>query len=210
MKVIVLILLIAVLAVAGLRFAGPLGNVLQGLRGTDAGFESTPELADAAERKLECLSSGECGEAALSGPELQSLLDYRYTQVMPAFIDSTRIELSDDRLRVRGRIASERLPTVRGIGNPSAVLPDTADVSVTGHLVPLANGRVGFVIDEVHASRIPLPSRMVPGILRGIGRTEEPGLPDNALGVPLPFGATSAVVRGDSIYLRGRSAPAGE
>jgi hypothetical protein len=28
--------------------------------------------------------------------------------------------------------------------------------------------------------------------------------------VPLPFGATSAVVRGDSIYLRGRPAPAGE
>jgi hypothetical protein len=211
MRIIVLVLLIAVLAVAGLRFAGPIQHALAGLRGDRGGGTlSTPALADAAERKLECLSTGECAEAGLSSGELQSLIHYRYARVLPAFIDSTRIDVVGDRVRVRGRIASDRLPRFRGIGDPGAILPDTSEVAVSGHLVPLAAGRVGFVIDQVHASRIPVPDRLVPGLLRGIGRAPEPGLPDNGVALPLPFGAAEAFVRGDSVFLRGRPALPGE
>jgi hypothetical protein len=209
MSRIVLVLFVIVVAVAAWRFHGPLTDALDRLRGGDfdSAGEATPAMADAAERKLECLSEGTCAEVALSALELQSLLQFRYTQLLPAFIDSARIDLSDDRMRLRGRIPAERLPVVRGL-DPSAILPDTAELFVQGRLEPLQPGRVGFVIDQVNAARVPLPGGMVPPLLRSVGRADEPGLPDNGIGLPLPYGATSAYLRGDSIHLRGRTAPA--
>jgi hypothetical protein len=209
MSRIVLVLFVVVLAVAAWRFQVPLSDAIDRLRGGgfDTAGEATPALADAAEQKLACLGEGTCEEVALSALELQSLLQFRYAQLLPAFIDSARIDLSDDRLRLRGRIPAERLPVVRGL-DPSAILPDTAELSVQGHLEPLQPGRVGFVIDQVNAARVPLPGGMVPPLLRSVGRADEPGLPENGIGLTLPYGATGAYLRGDSIFLRGRTAQA--
>jgi hypothetical protein len=46
---------------------------------------------------------------------------------------------------------------------------------------------------------------LVAGALRKLGRNDEPGLPDDALAIPLPPGADAAYVRGDSlIFLSNR------
>jgi hypothetical protein len=167
--------------------------------------EPSAELADRAHAKLTALADGSIPRTALSELELQSLLLFRYEQLLPAFADSPRVELEGDRLRLRIRVPTDRLPRIDALGEAMALLPDTADVAVRGQLLPLPSGRIAFAIDDVHASRIPLPDRIIGPALERLGRRDEPGLPADAVALPLPPGATAAYVRGDSLVLLGRS-----
>jgi hypothetical protein len=203
MKRIVLALFLAVVGLAAWQFRGPLlSAILEWRSGRVAAEPPTPELAAAADGKLAALAGGEREIIALSGTELQSLLMFQYAQVLPAFVDSPRIEIRNDRLRVRGRVSVDRLSAIRELGNAARFLPDTTELAVAGQLLPLGDGRIALGIDEISASRIPLPRRIVPSVLRQLGRVDEPGLPEDALALPLPNGATTAYLRGDSLYLR--------
>ena len=202
-RIIVLVLVLALLAGAWL-YRDRLGSAWRELRGAPETpvLLPSPELADAAERKLESLSRGE--RVALSEVELQSLLRYRYAGVLPGFVDSTRVELDGDRLRLGARVPIDRLPSVAELGQAAAILPDTSELTLTGSLLPLPNDRVALAIDQVTVARIPLPRRLVPAALNRLGRRDEPGLPSDAIPLPLPSGATSAYIRGDSLVLVGR------
>jgi hypothetical protein len=172
------------------------------LRGTQPQEQvASPELADQAQRKLEELRDGTRSYAALSAIELESLLTYRYPGVLPGFLDSPAVELQGDRMRLRARVPVDKLPDVQGLGPAAAFLPDTTELTVSGRILPLQPGRVAFAIDDVSAQRFPLPRRLVPGALERLGRRDEPGLPPDAMALPLPPGATSAYVRRDSLVL---------
>ena len=159
----------------------------------------SPELAEIADEKLAGLKSGEAQNVALSENELQSLLQYKYKQILPAFVDSPRVELDNGKIIVQARVPVDRLPQLSELGEAAAFLPDTTEVGVTGQLLPLRDGRVALAVDQVRAARIPLPKRLVAGALRKLGRKDEPGLPADALAVPLPPGVDAAYVRGDSL-----------
>jgi hypothetical protein len=167
----------------------------------------TPELADRAEEKLAALASGDHARVSLTEPELQSLLRYRYAELLPAFIDSPRVEIDGSRLRLRGRLPVDKLPSVSEFGDLAALLPDTTDFAVTGQLLPLDSGRVALAVDEASAESIPLPRRLIAGALSRLGRTDEPGLPADALAVPLPPGAAAAYVRAGALVFLSRPAP---
>jgi hypothetical protein len=171
------------------------------LRGIEEPVQAVPsqQLADAAGDRLSDLRSGETNVVALSETELQSLLQYKYRQLLPAFVDSPRVELKDGKITVHARVPVERLPQLNELGEAAAFLPDTTELAVTGQILPLRDGRVALAVDQVRAARIPLPKRLVAGALRKLGRKDEPGLPADALAVPLPPGADAAYVRGDSL-----------
>jgi hypothetical protein len=172
------------------------------LRGTEPQVEvATPELADQAQRKLDELRDGTSTYVALSAVELESLLMYRYPGVLPGFLDAPAVELQGDRMRLRARVPVDKLPDVQGLGPAAAFLPDTTELTVSGRILPLQPGRVAFAIDDVSAQRFPLPRRLVPGALERLGRRDEPGLPAEAMALPLPPGVTSAYVRRDSLVL---------
>jgi hypothetical protein len=172
------------------------------LRGTGQAVPTaSPELAQIAEDKIEALRDGSRSSASLSAVELESLLLYRYQGVLPGFLGAPSIELQGDRLRLRARVPVDMLPDVDGLGPAAAFLPDTTELTIAGRLLPLQPGRVAFAIDDVSAQRFPLPRRLVPGALDRLGRRDEPGLPRDALALPLPAGAASAYVRGDSLVL---------
>lgn len=162
---------------------------------------ATPELAALAQAKLDDVEGGNVSRATFSGAELQSLLVYRYGGLLPAFVDSPRIALEGDLLRLRVRIPVARIPDADALGEITGLLPDTTELDVRGKLLPAEDGRVAFAVDNVSAHRIPLPRRLVPMALEALGRQEEPGLPPDAISIPLPPGATSAYVRADSLVL---------
>jgi hypothetical protein len=175
------------------------------LRGTEAQAQvASPELADLAERKLNELRDGTRSHVALSAVELESLLVYRYPGVLPSFLGAPGVELQGERMRLRARVPVDMLPDVDGLGPAAAFLPDTTELTVSGRLVPLQPGRVAFAIDDVSAQRFPLPRRLVPGALDRLGRRDEPGLPRDAMALPLPPGASTAYVRRDSLVLVGQ------
>lgn len=199
-----LLLLIVLIAVGGLAWLNRdrISDVVRGVGNTSAEAAApSEELADQAGQKLDDLESGREERVALSGEELQSLLQYRYPQLLPAFVDSPKIALEGDRIHVTARVPIESMPNLSELGDAAGFLPDTTEVGMTGSILPLGTGRVALAVDEVSASRIPLPDRLIPGALRRLGRKDEPGLPREALALPLPPGAASAYVRDDSLYL---------
>jgi hypothetical protein len=195
------LLLLLALAVFLLLNRGRVESAWRKVRGEEASVAALPsqQIAERAEDKLAQMKNGETEAIALSENELQSLLQYKYRQLLPAFVDSPRVQLENGKIIVQARVPVERLPQLNELGEAAAFLPDTTEVGVTGQILPLRNGRVALAVDQVRAARIPLPKRLVPGALRKLGRKDEPGLPSDALAIPLPMGADGAYVRGDSL-----------
>lgn len=192
--------LVCVIAVFAFLNRDRIRTAWNDLRGGEATVAvPSQELADRADRKLADLKSGTASQIAISELELQSLLIFKYRELLPAFVDSPKIELDDDRIHVTGRVPVDRLPSVNEIGQAANFLPDTAEIEVIGKLLPLDSRRAAMAVDRVSAARIPLPQRLVASALRKLGRKDEPGLPADALAVPLPPGANAAYVRGDSL-----------
>jgi hypothetical protein len=194
--------IIAVLLVAAFIYRERIQLAWHDLRGTQREVAvASPELADQAAAKLDELRDGTSGQVALSAIELESLLLYRYQGMLPGFLGTPAIEIQGDRLRLRARVPVDMLPHVDGLGEAAAFLPDTTELTVAGRLLPLQRGRVAFAIDDVSAQRFPLPRRLVPGALERLGRSDEPGLPRDAMALPLPPGVSAAYVRRDSLIL---------
>lgn len=204
-RLVVLVLLLALAAGAWL-YRDRLAALWRDARGTPdpPAVVPTAELAETAQAKLDALGSDGTDRIALSEVELQSLLTFRYAGLLPGFVDSARVELDEDRLRLRAQVPLDRLPSIAELGDAAAILPDTSEVTLTGTLLPLPGERVGLAIDQVTVARVPLPRRLVPAALGRLGRRDEPGLPADAIPLPLPAGATSAYIRGDSLVLIGR------
>lgn len=202
-RVLMLAVLLVALAAAWV-FREPIRRAWTDLRGGPALVEQPSEaLAVRAEDKLDGLRSGSARSASLSGREIESLLLFRYPGVLPAFLDSPRVELANDQLRLRARIPIDKLPRIQDL-ELAAFMPDTTELTIAGKLLPLDSGRVAFGVDQVSAARVPLPSRLVPAALERLGRRDEPGLPRDAIALPLPPGAAAAYVRRDSLVLLAR------
>ncbi|HEX7119321.1 MAG TPA: hypothetical protein VF212_11060 [Longimicrobiales bacterium] len=164
----------------------------------------SPALADSAQAKLASLSSRR-ERVALSQAEVQSLVQFRVAGYLPAYIVDPRITLEDDRLRVEARVPTAEFPRIDDLADVIGFLPDTTVVGATGKLIPLTGERVGLAVDELSAAHVPLPRGLIPTVLRRLGRTDAPGLPPDALALPLPAGAATAYIRGDSLIFLPRT-----
>lgn len=204
----VLLVLLVIVAAGAWFFRDRIVDAWHDLRGTaPVAVQPSEELADDAERKLDELRAGSAQSVSLSAVELESLLLYRYPGVLPGFLRDTDLELSGDQLQLRARIPIDKLPRVEGL-EVTAFMPDTTDVHVEGKLLPLDSGRVAFAVDRVSAASFPLPSRLVSPALERLGRRDEPGLPRDAIALPLPPGVAAAYIRRDSLVLLARPVPA--
>jgi hypothetical protein len=207
-KVLGLLLLMMVLAV-GWFYRAELRSVWGGLH-HPADVAVSSELADSAAARLDAALKGH-GPAriALTQPELQSLLKYRWQTFLPDYVVRPDVRLSAGRIRLQAAVPTERFRRLRELQDILSFLPDTAELAATGQFIPLAPGRVALEVSEITAARIPVPQRLVPMILTNLGRRDEPGLAPNAVGLALPRGATAVFVSGDSlVFLHGMATAA--
>lgn len=203
-RVVALLMLLLLLAGAWI-FRDRLRTAWNEWRGNEDTVEMpSAELAAGAQDKLDSLRDGSAASVSLSAIELESLLLHSYRGVLPAFLDSPQVSLDGDQLRLRARVPIDKLPRVDGLAEAAAFLPDTTELSVSGKLLPLDSGRIGFGVDDVSAARVPLPDRFISGALTRLGRRDEAGLPADAIAVNLPAGAASAYIRRDSLVLLAR------
>ena len=140
---------------------------------------------------------------ALSEDELQALVRTRFSGMLPRWVDSARIRLEGEQVRLSGRVPVDHLPDVKSLGEVAGLLPDTTEVAVKGQVIPLGQGRVALAVDQVTAAHVPLPHRLIPQILGNLkqGRPAQASAPADALVLPLPRTISSAYVRGDSLVL---------
>ncbi len=164
--------------------------------------EPTPELADSVLSRVQAFRRGEDGDRlALGGRDITSVVKYSVPGLIPEGVRDPVIRLDDGRVLFRGRVALNQFPDLPDLGPVVGILPDTLDVELRASLMPFGKNEAALVVQQVEASHVPLPRRMIPQILEGMGRVDRPGLPPEAMVVPLPAGLDSAYILGDSLVL---------
>ncbi len=200
-RVVSLIVLVAIIAAIWYFRADIMAKWRQ-FRGESPAAAVSPEkAARSANAKMAALQGpNPPARTALSQEELQALLHTRLAPSLPGWVDSTRIRLEGERVRLSGRVPFDKVPQVRDLGSVAGLLPDTSEIAVTGQVIPLARGRIALAVDQVTAAHIPLPRRLIPQVL---GRLKKPGdtSPADALSLSLPAAISSAYVRNDSLIL---------
>jgi len=148
-------------------------------------------------------SSGPGERLALGTTELRSVLRYRMPGVIPPGVSDPDVALRDGRVLISGRVAVASFPDLPALDGVLGFLPDTLTLEVEGSLIPLEQEErfLGLVVHRVEAARIPLPRRLIPELLEGLGREYVGGLPEDALSVPLPDGLERVYVLRDSLIL---------
>ncbi len=162
----------------------------------------TPELAESTLDRFEQFRAGELGDRlALGGPELSSVLRYALPGIVPSGVTEPTVELEDGRVHLSARVAVDAFPKLPRLDQIVGLLPDTVLVETRGSLVPIDQGNLALLVDRLQIAKIPLPSRMVPDVLNGLGRQGPASLPADGLAVPMPDGLESVFVLRDSLVL---------
>lgn len=171
------------------------------VRPTDAAAPS-PALADSVWQRIQGLqTAGEGSRLALGGREITSVLRYSLQGLVPEGVHDPEVSLQGGRMLLKARVALAAFPALPDLGSVLDLLPDTVDVELQASLLPFGEDAAALVVHSIDASRIPLPRRVIPDILRAMGRRDHPGLPPEALLVPLPAGLGSAYILTDSLVL---------
>lgn len=206
-----LVLALALLGVAyaGIRWGPTALPSLQAFLGPEGAEEvegeapPSPELAEATLDRFERFRGGQAGDRlALGSTELTSVVRYSVPGLVPAGIGEPEVRLRDGRVHVAAEVAVADFPRLPSLEQVVGFLPDTLLVDMRGSLVPLDQGHLSLVVDRIRAARIPVPGRMIGGVLDGLrGGRGTDGSSDNALPVPLPDGLDSVFVQRDSLVL---------
>jgi hypothetical protein len=160
----------------------------------------SPELAAHADSKLaELGEAGGLSRVALTAPELQSLIEYRWGGLLPPDVGDPRVGLVNGRVTLEANVATARFAHISGMRDIVGFMPDTAGLRAVGSFVPMDDGHVGLEVHELSAASIPLPRRLIPPILARFPGASDPALPSNAIAIPLPPGIRTIFVSGDSL-----------
>lgn len=197
-----LLVLLAGAAYAGWRWGPELFPRVQSwLAGSGEEVEASPELAEATLDRYEAFQAGEEDRLSVGGTELASVLRFALPGLLPPGVSEPSVDLEEGRVRVSARVAVAQVPRLPDLDEVVGLLPDTVTLAMRGSLTPLDGKGAALVVEEITAARIPLPRRMIPDILNALGRTDRPGLPPDAMAVPLPEGLRSAYILRDSLIL---------
>lgn len=202
----VAIAVVVVAAWAGLRWGPVLLPVVEDWLGrAEAGRDGpapSPELADATLDRLERFRAGEGPPVlALGEAELSSMMRYALPGLVPPGVDRPGVRMDDGRIFLSARVAVDAFPDLPALDQVLGLLPDTVDIVMEGTLGAWGRENLALSIHRVEASRIPLPGRMIPEVLRALGRRDREGLAPQSMVIPLPEGLASAHVQGDSLFL---------
>lgn len=138
----------------------------------------------------------------LDGVELSSVVRYTLPGIIPPGVQEPTVEVRDGKVLLSARVATAAFPDLPAVDEIVGLLPDTVDIRLRGSVVPFGAGMSAFHVERVEAERIPLPSRIIPGILEALGRRQRDGLPAEAMAIPLPSGLDRAFVEGDRLVLQ--------
>ncbi len=162
----------------------------------------SPELAETTLDRLERFRAGKGPDVLrLGDTELSSMIRFALPGLVPPGVDAPTVHLHEGRVSLSARVAVDAFPDLPALDKITGLLPDTVDLVMEGTLGPWGKENLALTIDHLEASRIPLPNRLIPQVLKALGRKPREGLPADALVVPLPEGLASAYILKDSLVL---------
>lgn len=199
------VVLAAVVTWVGWRWGGEALSSVTGGRSaaSDSRSPPTPELAEHTFQTVDAFRRHpDSAEISVSGVELESLVRFSAPGVLPDGVSPPRIEFRSDRIHLEGRVAVDAFPPVPEVERIVGVLPDTVSVDLSGSVLPYEEGRAALRVERIRIGGIPLPRRLTPRLLEILGREDRPGLPPDAMDVPLPGGLGSAYIQSDRLVLQ--------
>ncbi|MSR36289.1 MAG: hypothetical protein EXR95_06540 [Gemmatimonadetes bacterium] len=163
---------------------------------------ASPQLAETTLDRVEGLRAGQGdGQLVLGSTELSSVVRYALPGILPPGVSEPAVQIENGWVSLSARVATAEFPDLPALGQVIGMLPDTVSVRVEGRLQRYGKESLAFFVSHVEAARLPLPDRLIPQVLRALGRQEHKGLPETALHIPLPGGLDSVYVARDSLVL---------
>jgi len=159
------------------------------------------ELADSVLTRVQAFREGGEGQIALGGREVTSVIRYSVPGLIPSGIRDPEVTFQDGRVHLSAQVVLAAFPRLPDLGPILGILPDTLNVKLQASLMPFGQEESALLIHSLEASRIPIPRRLIPEILRAMGRVERPGLPPEGMAVPLPTGLGAAYILTDSLII---------
>lgn len=159
------------------------------------------ELADSVLAALQEIREGGGGRVAVGSREVTSVLRYALPGLIPPGIRDPEVALREGQVHFSAEVILAAFPDLPDLGPILGILPDTLHVVLQASLTPFDAQESALLVQGIEASRIPIPRRLIPEILTAMGRVDRPGLPPEALAVPLPAGLASAYILADSLIL---------
>ncbi len=175
--------------------------------GTQAGTDETQEpsaaLATEAVDRYQLMVEGDAppDRSYFTGSEVESLLRFTVPGYLPAGVADPTVRFNDGEAIVGVRVSRDLLPDVQELERVLEILPDTVPVQVRGTLVPGREGETALVIRRIDVSGIPIPRRFFARIIAALDPRATPGLPAEAVAVPLPEGMRSVLIEGDRLMI---------
>jgi hypothetical protein len=170
-----------------------------------AGPAPSAELADSVLSRVQAFPGGVDGEIALSGREVTSVIRYSVPGLIPSGIRDPEVTFQDGHVFLSAEVILASFPNLPDLGPILGMLPDTLHVEMEASLMPYGAEESALLIHGLEASRIPIPRRLIPEILRAMGRTDRPGLPPEAMAVPLPASLGAVYILADSLIISSNS-----
>ncbi len=164
----------------------------------------TPELADSVLARVQEFRRSGQGQLSLGGREITSVIRYAVPGLIPEGIRDPEVTLGEGRVYLTARVVLSAFPRLPDLGPVLGILPDTLNVVLEGSLLPFGEEESALLVHGVDAAMIPIPRRLIPEILNAMGRQDRPGLPPEAMAVPLPSGVASAYTLTDSLIISSR------
>jgi hypothetical protein len=161
----------------------------------------TKELADSVVDQVQAFREDGEGQLSLGSREVTSVIRYALPGLIPSGIKDPSVTLREGRMFLSARVIRREFPNLPDLGPILGMLPDTLNVEMEASLMPFGEAEAALLVQGLEASRIPIPRRLIPEILKAMGRQERPGLPPEAVAIPLPAGLSAAYIVTDSLVL---------
>lgn len=157
---------------------------------TPGGWEQlSPEKATRGQQAVQALSAPR-GPAFsnLTAGEAASYIFLAVSRQLPASSEGVTSSIKDNLLLVRANVALKDLGAAQALG-PIAGMLGTRDTVVLGGTMRVLSPGVGeFQVRQVRIGSFPVPSAVIPRLIRSMRRGEMPeGISDDALPMKLPL-----------------------
>jgi hypothetical protein len=159
------------------------------------------ELADSVLLRVQDFREGGEEQMALDGREVTSVIRYSVPGLIPSGIRDPEVSFKEGRVHLTAKVVTAAFPNLPDLGPILGILPDTLNVELEASLMPFGAVESALLIHGVKASRIPIPRRLIPEVLKAMGRVDRPGLPPEAMAIPLPVGLGAAYILTDSLII---------
>lgn len=122
----------------------------------------------------------------LSSSDLASYALHALSPRLVAAADSVQTRVSGDAVTIRARVRTKDIGEVVSLGPLAGALNASEPVELTGTFHVIKPGLAEFDVKGVKIRDLPIPSGMIPGLVRKLGGNRPAGMSETGLALPIP------------------------